>query len=95
MVDEFFNATLELKNGKYTKEPVQSSYGYHVILRVSNTKKPSLKESKEKILNEISQNKLDNDDKLYNNTWVQIRKAYKLNIEDSTVKNAYKKSINS
>lgn len=94
MVDEFFNATLELKNGKYTKEPIESTYGYHVILRVSNTKKPSLKKVKNKVLDEIAQNKLNNDDKLSNNTWVKIRKDYKLSINDSTVKKAYDKSIN-
>ena len=93
VVDEFFDATLELKDGKYTKEPVESTYGYHIILKVSNTKKPSLKKSKEKILNEISTNKLNNDDKLYNNTWIKIRKDYKLNITDSKLKSSYNKSI--
>ena len=94
VVDEFFDATLELKDGEYTKEPIESTYGYHIILKVSNTKKPSLKESKEKILNAIADNKISNDDKLINNTWVNIRKDYKLNITDTTVEKAYKKSIN-
>ncbi len=93
VVDEFFDATLELKNGKYTKEPVESTYGYHIILKVSNTKKPSLKDSKKIILDKISNNKLSNDDKLYTNTWIKIRKDYKISIKDSKLKNAYNKSI--
>ena len=93
VVDEFFNATLDLKNGKYTKEPVESTYGYHIILKVSNTKKPSLKKSKEKILEAIATNKMNNDTNLYDTTWVNIRKKYKLNITDTTVNKAYKKSI--
>ncbi len=94
VVDEFFEATLKLKNKEYTKEPVESTYGYHVILKVSNTKKPSLKDSKEKIENAIVENKLNNDENLYNDTWKRIRKDYNLSINDSTVKNAYKKAIN-
>ncbi|MBP3461521.1 MAG: peptidylprolyl isomerase [Bacilli bacterium] len=94
VVDEFFEATLELKDGEYTKEPVESTYGYHIILKVSNTEKPSVKDSKEKILKEIVENKLSNDENLYNNTWTKIRESYKLNINDSTIKSAYNKNNN-
>lgn len=94
VVDEFFEASIKLKNKEYTKEPVESTYGYHIILKVSNTKKPSLKASKDKILNKIVENKMSNDEKLYNKTWVKIRKEYKLSINDTTVEKAYNKSIN-
>lgn len=94
VVDEFFDATVELKDGKYTKEPIESTYGYHVILKLSNTKKPSLKDSKDKILKEIVDNKLNNDEKLFESTWVEIRKSYKLEINDSTIKSAYNKKAN-
>ena len=93
MVDEFFEATLKLKDGEYTKEPVESTYGYHIILKVSNTKKPSLKDSKEKILNAIAENKLSNDEKLYNTTWANIRKSYNLDITDSGIKKVYNQTI--
>lgn len=94
MVDEFFNATLALKNGKYSAEPVKSEYGYHVILKVSSTKKPSLKDKKADIIDTLVENKLSADSKLYNNTWVSIRKKYNLNIKDTSIKNAYEKAIN-
>lgn len=93
VVDEFFEASLELKDGKYTKEPVESTYGYHIILKVSNTKKPSLKSVKDKVLDKIVENKLNNDETLYDNTWVEIRKAYNIKINDSKVKSDYNKSI--
>lgn len=95
VVDDFFNASLELKDNEYTKEPIESTYGYHIILKISNTKKPSLKDSKEKILSEISDNKLNNDDTLYDKTWIEIRKAYELDIKDSKVKSNYNKTISS
>ena len=93
MVEEFFEASVKLEKGKYTKEPVESKYGYHIILKVSSTKKPSLKDSKEKILDEIAENKLNNDQKLYNNTWKEIRESYNLKINDTEVEKAYKKSL--
>ncbi len=89
VVDEFFDATLELKNGKYTKEPVESTYGYHIILKVSNTKKPSLKKVKDKVLNSIVENKLNNDENLNSSTWSKIRKSYNLDITDSGIKKVY------
>lgn len=33
MVPEFSTAVMTLKNGEYTKSPVQTQYGWHVILR--------------------------------------------------------------
>ena len=91
VVDEFFEATLKLKDGQYTKEPVESTYGYHIILKVSNTKKPSLKDSTNKIKDAIATNKLNNDDTLLNKTWIDIRKSYDLKITDSDVESGYNK----
>ncbi len=50
MVDEFYQASKALEKGAYTKEPVKSSYGYHVIYRYeldkNDDKFQELKESK-------------------------------------------------
>lgn len=89
VVDSFFNATVGLKNNEYTKEPVKSTYGYHVILRISATEKPSLEDKKNEILDALVENYLDNEDNLYNTTWVEIRKSYNLEINDSTIENGY------
>lgn len=94
MVDEFFNATITLKDGEYTKEPVKSSYGYHVILKVSETAKKSLDDAKEEIVDALINEKLNNDSKLYTSTWAKIRNNYKLDIKDTQVKSDYEKSIN-
>lgn len=92
--DEFFKASIALKDGEYTSEPVKSSFGYHVILKVSETAKKSLADSKEDIANALVNEKLNNDSKLYNSTWAKIRKDYKLDIKDTQVKSEYEKSIN-
>lgn len=93
VVDEFFNSVIELKDGEYTKEPVKSEYGYHVILRVSAGKKPSLKNSKSTILDAIVTEKLTNDSNLISSTWVDIRKKYNFEIKDTQIKKTYKSTI--
>lgn len=94
VVDEFFNAVLALEDGKYTSEPVKSTYGYHVILKVSNTEKPSLEDSKEKVLEAITEQKVSNDQTLITTTWVKIREKYNLKINDTKIEKSYKNSIN-
>lgn len=95
VVDEFFNATAELKDGEYSQEPVKSDYGYHVILRVSATDKKALKDIKDDVVEEIVENKLNEDSNLYTTTWVEIRKKYNFTINDTELKAAYETAINS
>lgn len=93
-VDEFFNATIELEDNEYTKEPIESTYGYHIIKRISATEKPSKEDAKDDCLDGIATNKLNNDETLFNKTWINIRDKYEFKIADETVNNNYKKSIN-
>lgn len=90
VVDEFFNATKDLKDNDYTATPVKSTYGYHVILRVSATDKPSLKDKKDSIIDALVENYLKNDEKLYTNTWKEIRENYNLKINDANIEKNYK-----
>lgn len=92
VVDEFFNASVALENGKYSNEPVKSDFGYHIILKVSSEDKKALDELKDEIKNTLVEKKLNEDANLYTNTWKDIRKKYKLTIEDSAIKNAYEKT---
>jgi parvulin-like peptidyl-prolyl isomerase len=89
VVDEFWDAVVDLKDGEYTKEPVESSYGYHVIYRVSYEEKDSLDDMKDELIETIISNKLDEDSDLYTDTWVKIRKKYNFTINDTVIKKAY------
>jgi peptidyl-prolyl cis-trans isomerase C len=40
MVPEFSKAAFDLKNGEFTKEPVQTQFGWHVILREEDREEP-------------------------------------------------------
>ncbi len=90
VVDEFFEASTKLEDGKYTTKPVESSYGYHIILKVSSTEKPSLDKVKEKVITSIVENKLVNDSELYDKSWNNIRKEnYELNFNDTVLEKGY------
>ena len=90
VVDEFFEAVLELKDNEYTKEPVESAYGYHIILKVSSTEKPKLDKVKDEVITKIVENKLTNDQTLYNTSWEKVREDYELKINDTELENGYK-----
>jgi peptidyl-prolyl cis-trans isomerase C len=57
MVPEFYAAAAKLKKGEYTKEPVKSQYGWHVILLTDRRTKepPKFEEVKDQIKDELTQ----------------------------------------
>lgn len=89
VVSEFWDASVALEDGKYTTEPVKSSYGYFVILRVKQDKKPSLEDSREECLKSLLSEKVSNDSEIYDKAWKKIRKAYNLEIIDTELEKAY------
>ena len=94
VVTEFWNAASKLKKNEYTKEPVKSDYGYHIILKVSQKSKPKLKDVEDDIKSTLVDNKLSNDTNLSSKTWNRIRtEKYHLKIEDSELKSGYDDTI--
>ena len=94
VVDEFWNAVEKLKDGEITSEPVKSTYGYHVIIRVSYTDKKALKDIKDELVDEMISAKLSEDSSLYTKTWVKIRNKYNLELNDTTIKAKYEQTTN-
>ena len=89
MVDEFSEAVKELKVDEYTKEPVKSSFGYHIILKTGEKEKPKLKDVKDKIIETLREEKLNEDPTLYYQTLVDIRKDKKIEFKDDKIKKQY------
>lgn len=58
MVAEFATAAKTMKNGEISKEPVKTSFGYHVIKMENNPEKKSLEEEKEAIKNNLLEKKV-------------------------------------
>lgn len=89
MVIEFEEAAKKLENGKYTTTPVKTTYGYHIIYKESQKDKPKLKTVKDDIKEEIAKEKLNNDATLQITALEELRKEYKVKIEDDTLKSQY------
>jgi len=89
MVEEFEEAAKKLKAGKYTTKPVKTTYGYHIIYKVSEKEKPELKTVKDDIIEELSEKKLSEDATLQITALEKLRKEYKVSIEDDKLKNQY------
>lgn len=93
MVKEFEEAAYALKVNEYTKEPVKTSYGYHIILKTGEKKKAKYKDMKETIIENLTQEKLQNDAAIKITALDETRKEHGLKIKDSRLKKEYKKYI--
>lgn len=89
MVEEFKNAVIKLEIGKYTTEPVKSNYGYHIILKVNQKEKPALKTVKDTIINNIIEERLENDKTLQITALIKFREKNGLIIHDDNLKKQY------
>ena len=60
MVPEFSDAVAQLDDGDYTKEPVQTQFGWHVILREESraSEPPTLESVRDEIKQNVEQQKL-------------------------------------
>lgn len=94
MVSEFSEACAKLKTNEYTKEPVKTQYGYHIILKTGEDKKKELKDVKKDIQEKLRKQKLDDDATLYYETLKNYRKDNGITWNDSALKKAYEKYMN-
>lgn len=93
VVNEFWEGTTNLKDGEYSKEPVKSEYGYHIIYRIKQKDKPKLKKVKNDIIDKIVNEKIESDTTLQTKALVELRKKYKLDITDTKLKKAYNNTV--
>ena len=95
-VDEaFWKASEKLKDGEYTKEPIKSTYGYHIILKVSTKKVEAFKDIKKDVIKSYAESLLNADSNLFNKKWAELREKYNLSIKDDFIKKSYKETIKS
>lgn len=91
MVEEFSDAVKELEINEYTKKPVKTKYGYHIILKTDEKEKPKLEDVKDDIKEKITLQKLDSDATLYYETLVDIREKYEIKWNDTVLEKEYNK----
>ena len=95
-----FNASLEksyldeckkLEVGKYSKTPVLTSYGYHIVYKIAQKETPTFEEVKEDIIEILAKEKKDADENLYQKSLFIMREEAKLEFVDTVLAEQYKK----
>lgn len=89
MDENFIEKAKELKNNEYTKEPVKTQYGYHIILKEKQKDKPKLKEVKDSIKETLTNYKLENDPKLHYESLIAIREDNNIKWNDDELEKQY------
>lgn len=98
-----FNASLEsaylkecknLEVNTYSKTPVLTSYGYHIVFKKAQKDKPKLEDVKDDIRDILAKQKKEKDNNLYYKSLIKMREDAKLEFVDSKYEEAYKKYIN-
>ena len=99
-----FNANLdsayleECKNlevGTYSKSPVLSSYGYHIVYKIDQKDKPELDSVKEEVREVLADEKKNDDENLYYKALIHMREEANIEFFDTKFNDAYNEYISS
>ena len=98
-----FNASLEssyleeckkLEVGKYSKDPVLTSYGYHIVYKIAQKDKPSLDDVKDDVIDVLATEIKNDDTDLYYKSLISMREEAELEFTDTKLGDEYKTYIN-
>ena len=92
--ENFIEGAIPLKVKQYTKEPIKSQFGYHIIMKTNEKKKEELDKVKDSIIETISEEKLKSDSTLQIKAMEKLRNDKKMKIKDSTLNKDYVDYIN-
>ena len=95
MESAFETAAYALKVNEYTKEPIKTSYGYHIIKKTKEYDKKELKEVKDEIIDALADKLINNDKTISIDSLKNLRKEKGMKIEDSEMQSSYNKYMNS
>lgn len=95
--DSIVQALASLKKGKYTKEPVKTTYGYEIILKVSEKDKKEKSEIENDIRGTIAQDIIDadNSSSAYYKRLKGFRENNGLKFSDSSMEKLYNEYMDS
>lgn len=86
---DLVDAAYELKDGAYSKKVIKTELGYHVILKTKSYKKESLDKLKDKIIEKLAQQAMQEDASLVITALQHYRKELGMKIEDDKLKTQY------
>jgi len=93
MVQEFEDAAFSLKDGKYSKKPVKTTYGYHIIYRTKTEEKESLEDMHDKIIDILVAKELEENTNITNEAIAAVYEEYNVTFTDSMLKDEFEETI--
>ncbi len=85
----YIEAMQKLENNSYSKEPVKTSYGYHVIYRIDQKEKPALEDVKEEIIDSLVSEKKSEDKNISYVALDKMREESGLKFSDTVLEKKY------
>lgn len=85
----YIDAMQKLDNNSYSKEPVKTSYGYHVIYRIDQKEKPALEDVKEEIIDSLVSEKKSEDKNISYIALDKMREEAGLKFSDTVLEKKY------
>ena len=85
----YMEAMQKLENNSYSKEPVKTSYGYHIIYRIDQKEKPTLEDVKEEILDSLVSEKKSEDANIVYIALDKMREEAGLKFSDTVLEKKY------
>ena len=85
----YMEAMQKLENNSYSKEPVKTSYGYHVIYRIDQKEKPALEDVKEEIIDSLVSEKKSEDKNISYIVLDKMREEAGLKFSDTVLEKKY------
>ena len=85
----YMDAMQKLDNNSYSKEPVKTSYGYHVIYRIDQKDKPAIEDVKDEIIDSLVREKQSNDKNISYIALDKMREEAGLKFSDTVLEKKY------
>lgn len=85
----YMDAMQKLENNSYSKEPVKTSYGYHIIYRIDQKEKPALDDIKEEIIDSLVSEKKSEDKNISYVALDKMREESGLKFSDTVLEKKY------
>jgi Parvulin-like peptidyl-prolyl isomerase len=85
----YMEAMQKLENNSYSKEPIKTSYGYHVIYRIDQKEKPALEDVKEEIIDSLVSEKKSEDKNISYVALDKMREESGLKFSDTVLEKKY------
>ena len=93
-LDEAYISEMKnLENGTYSKTPIKSSYGYHVVYRIDQKEKPKLDDVKDAIIKQLGKELEKKDTNIRYKALIAMREESKLKFTDEDLEAKYNKYV--